>query len=483
MVYTYKWKYEEKDLFIDKKQRIYPILDLILYRVCSTDYNDLYSYDGMVMPRSNYKRNIRKKYRGVIKYYYNYLINRKKILKRDENKNNILFSDSIILSKRLTCLLEEVSLKCNIISWYRFEDERSLHGDEEIFKLRQKKKDQGKLYVGSSVQGDKIKTIVKDIYNAYTEIIVNNSKIEKNKLEVLYKKLNIAVDKRIKFLKKCLLKEGVEMFVTYNQCRIADLLIIMACNELNIWTKEIIHFLYFSRAYEHGYGTWNVREYSYRNLAMYVDESCQWCEAAAKAIIPVNKLGNNCVVSICGCPEITKKKLLCDYNSVIKKNEILFLVPEDYELEYEMSLENINMSFDEYRQYIYGEIKKCAKNNNVGIVVRCHPGTDEKRIKELEDNNFIISDCNSNINNIIAEYKYCIGGYTSALYLAKIYGASCYKFIHNMDEEGYAELGVKSIRIDEIENLKLQYEEARINDLWCREKCIDVNKVIEIPNK
>lgn len=460
---------------INRYKYIYPLVDLILYRVADGNYSELYAYDGMVFPKSNYKRNIRKKYRGIFKYFLSTL----KIHRYCSEKQRVLFSESIVQLNRLEEFNKLCYESCEAFAIYRYADFRANSNKTTYWKSKYRP-----VFFGSSVMGDKIKKNVCDLYVIFESIFASDTYREDDKknVEKLLCELERNVRKRVRNIKKIIKKERIDLFITYNQDRVADLLIIMACRELDVWTKEVLHYWYptarpFLRT--------DVCNDDYKHtLKMYANESCQWGDYRKELYRIKSRFEENILVTSVGCPEIC----LNDINVVkqIRKNytesNIIVFWPDEVDIVNDNYTKERNLNYLTYRLQLLHELKELSNKSGMNICIRIHPFCEfESEIKDaIEGYGFILVDSlNVPIRDSIAEARLAIGGVTSALYISKKYGLRSYCVVNDnysnrfMDEEG-----IKLISIKEISSIN--YKETSFVEPT---GSIDIKKVLSIPKK
>ena len=278
------------------------------------------------------------------------------------------------------------------------------------------------------------------------------------------RRLNDLLADRVDVIKRELVRKGIRQYVTCNQYRVEEIVIIEACRELGIVTKEWSH---------HSMCTFDIHLYEtpadsfisdLENLYIYTDYYFCWSEGDAKWI---RKYGNvepifdqEIEFPVAGSPEIHGDMAVTDGISEddSKKDCLCYLVITRY-----LDHRNDAEICDAHHR-ILEEIHKLAIKENLKVLVRYHPAQLfmmlDGDMELYEKFGFEVLDTTrESLLKMYADSKLCISCGTSGLVMAYNYGVKTYSVIipprGEFDFEG---TGIDEVSIEGISELKISDE-------------------------
>lgn len=437
------------DLYL-KYRNIYPLVRLLLSRMDFTQKSDekifgyFFSYDGGGLSEQRTIRGKAAFLSGLIPYIINSFKNTKR--KKEEK---ILISDTLLNSERYSyfqreCLKNKQVIGISVVLNHRIS--------------KHVKKYTRSMNMGVSITGGRLKKEILKTYRLLVNIYEKKSTCQEH-YEIINEQfavLDRLFQRRLNVIKRQLLKNNVRLYITCNQYRIEEILLITACHELGIRTKEWSH---------HAYSTLHINlrknEGAFSdgdNRFVYADEMCVWDKAD---IVWLKKydtieglLESDVKISVVGSPEIEKstvQKEICKYK---RKNQIAFFVPS-------ISPKNLaeNSQLEKRKQEIFYQLFNLSKKNNMKVIVRYHPGVDLKKLEsdmnlckkygfEVDDNS------RDSFVKIISSSKAVLGYHSASLVVAYNYGAKSYSInLYHKEKFDFCGVPIHEVEINEIGNI------------------------------
>lgn len=286
----------------------------------------------------------------------------------------------------------------------------------------------------------------------------------------LYDKLRLEVRKDIDRLKKKLLEYNVWEYITISTQSLFELLIITACKECQITTKEIVHCSYacISPNYEimmqkniftEYLYLWNESEVKY--FRKYKNYCCYMYPAVCMKVI--------------GSPEVCYEDARKALEKFPTEKRVTLFVPsyvmflDRHYVKYESGQEVICA---EKRAVIYEKIYRAVRRSGMQLYLRYHPGEPKEIIAYEEDIRkklglICISPYDETIEQCVCKSHSVFGSTTSALVVACIYGTKCYDFRISDEVVDYCDMGVMDICLENIDSLDFKPYEKSIRRDYC----------------
>ena len=472
---------------ISKYCDIFPIIDLILFRVCDGEYGELFSFD--YEKPSKVRNRIEVKELMFIRFLRKLHFSEKI---RDVNDiykqtHNVLVSDSLLLSERNDSLVEAISKRVQICCFSYSIEKSFLYkiGLVAIGRSKRKERIENKLnkfkgiYVEKSVIGNQLKIQVARTYYLFKELLDNEIVIDLNNKEVSDCLDSLAELVRGKIEDICTMLENnnIDLYITYNQLRLVDLLCIMSCKKMGIFTKEINHYSYFSVDYRY----WEphyIKDYYKRQLIVYSDENCQWGNVEQQNAKLSPDCNANAIITSVGCPEIC----LEDLQNELREDKVLLFIPSSIELKILEKEIGRTVKIEE----IIRQVSRFSHNNNCKLYLRYHPRFRPSRMDLAMFKKYDVKLCgkeSQDLKNMLKTCKYAFGGISSATMIAMYYGVNTYKYIDGGDADLLKELNIDTVELEKIPYMIVEYKDYHIDKLeWRKKWCVNIEKILEVRN-
>lgn len=434
-----------------KYRSIYPLVRLLLSRMDFVQKSDedilgyFFSFDGGALSE---QRTIREKI-AFLSGLIPYSINSFKNIKRKKEKK-ILISDTLLNSERYPyfqkkCLINKQVIGISVVLNHRISK-------------RVKKKYTRSMNMGVSITGRKLKKEILKTYRLLLDIYENGCTCQEH-FKIVNEEfavLNRLLQQRLNVIKRELRKNNVGLYITCNQYRIEEILLITACYELGIKTKEWSHHAYSTL---HIDPRKNAEVFSDGdNRFVYADEMCVWNRAD---IVWLKKydtieglLKTDVKINVAGSPEIERFAVQEELYKHKRENLIAFFVP---------SISPRNLAKDEQlekkKQEIFCRLYELSQKNNLKVIVRYHPGVDVKKLKSdmtlCKKYGFEIDDNSRNsFVKIISSAKAVFGCHSAALVVAYNYGAKSYSInLYHKKEFDFCGVPINEVEIEEIDKI------------------------------
>lgn len=460
----------------EKYEKILPIIDLVIYYVSYDLYYELFGYDGLPPETKPTMRQQIDELWGIYGYFLHKL-RTALYLKSTKKKKKVLCSDTVLLLDRYNGFIDSLSDACDIYSVMRYGDcRRTLQKKNDP--LAERKKRFHQIYIGKNVEGKKLKQLIRMLYLRFMELKEEEKTCAEipEEIDQLLFFIQKQVGNRVNRLKRKMKKKKIDMFITINQQRIKDIICIMACHELKIWTKEISHFSSFSYFQKPVRQT--VAEHKNDIITMYVDESCQWSEWDKESLKIRNIYNRPLLVSVVGCVELSKETIKKKIANQKRENIIVFFTWNEL-VEYDP--ESHLICDENFKIAVYEKIAKLAEKYNYKVYVRRHPNIPLKKyeISLIEKYGFYVCPNTSNdLEMLLCKAKVAIGGGSSALIKARYCGLKCFNIIDQNDKEKNERANISLINWNNIDQIIIDDLAEIVVDYG---DFIDIEKVLEFP--
>lgn len=447
-----------------KYDDIWPVIKLILYRIDASGKSGLFSYDGTWPENTSVKGRVLRPIRAFF-----YFI--KKCTSPSVAADGIYASDTLLESDRYKGLLKELYEKHNIIGSCAFYnvDKESVSKKGE---LEKKIWDSRRLFFCESVSGNAVKLGAENTYDLFLRLI-QESKVcedEKARVDDTLKELRRAVLCRLEEIGAYLQKEKVKCFITTNQYNLRDVITIMACRKVGIWTKELSHHQNCTIALEE----WSMTDYVFQERPFScVNESCQWSEADQEYCLKhkrVTALYGDLRYNVVGCPEVAKSEYIKNSSAYCKENAVLIFMPTLYFFAqkeagslHEPTQEDFQRAADGIK-VLLEKICVWAKRSRATVYVKYHPSESKVRIdadREIIDAcGFTVISTRAEFVKAVCESRIAIGCATSALSVALTYGCKCYDIMMKETKTfDFCGINITQIKLDDIDDISFDIDE------------------------
>lgn len=458
---------------IDEYDDIMPILRLILYR------SGIRGKEGIFGTRERGKL-------YFIRTIWYYCLKVRHLFEKKEK--SVLLSEQIVCLDRYDLLLYNILNKNCITIMAKYNCPLRREPKETVVALKKKSQ---KLYVGDSVPGKKLSIVVEETYDLLNAIILKkeNCSSYEEECRSLFEKLRKISQKRIKKIRKELKREGVQGFITNNQYNLTDVVLLMACDQEKILTKELRHHSDMVVSIDD-------RQCSKRNNAgfiensvfSYVDQILLWSEYEKKYWKKYIHLDDISLKKVCcivaGCPEMLDDELLKLKKMYPKRDAITVFVPSHSMYIKDPAKKKITENdlalAKESRKQIFAAVEQYAAKNGVKeIYVRYHPYEDERFIKndeEITKNYNVLSATREDFYKAMCVSKVVIGTTSSSLAVALLFGCKCISLMLKEEKYDFCGAPIASMTIEQIASNEEGMGEVVQN---CA-KGIDISKLLGI---
>lgn len=453
----------------NKYDRILSILLLIEYRTFCSGIHALFGDETS-------------KFKNIIKFLLYILVKLLRFIsninfnKFNINKKNILLSNTFWQNPRYASLLLEASCKYSLTGFFDKNIIDSMFKNDLFSWLKlQKFRNIGINH--KDIFDSELRKSVTDVYNLY-DAYKNNLSVNIDKLIMSIDKMNSVLSNKIEIIKKILLTNSIADYITINQFNLFDQLIIISCNELNIKTKNLIHYLEFA--------DYDIMEFTSCRVHLL------WCEENANMEKKFSKyvfgLSPKKIESV-GCPEVTFNILSNYKKNNVKKSITLFVPDSTYMYLWgKCTRDEINASSNNFVKLViemwfelFKIIHQLALKYGFNVIVKYHPGENAKCLhiaKEFERKfDFIRSNNFQNsLYDICSKSIYSFGYNSSALYIARVFGNYCFNIkLNNTLFSDLSSYGIQSISINELQNLELNM----LTKKYCNDLCFSFIKAFK----
>ena len=309
-----------------------------------------------------------------------------------------------------------------------------------------------------SVSGDKLRKAVLRwlefcvvLYNNQQTCLADMQKADAL-LSVMESEFKKRVDYAVKELKKC----TPNLYITINQYNLRDMVMISACRELGIKTKQMEH--HASRFMHNIASTEGIDRFC------FVDEICCWSESEEDFHKNVYKyecfpFTDKPIISTVGNPEVLYKDALKATVDNPEAKRVTFMVSgllnKTSEAEVEKQLS--------HRNKIFENLKKLSEKHNVKILVRYPPGVDKdfkaKEEQKLKEMGFDISPSDrGSLMSDIGGSNIIVGTISSVLGVSALMGKQVYQIASENEKYYITDKNIISISPEEICNIDISVQ-------------------------
>ena len=385
-----------------------------------------------------------------IAYMPSYLINKYTIRSRVPDK--ILVSDTLLLSDRYSFFQQECVKNVRIAGLSLLYNHYSLAGHKGIKYNRCVSL--GK-YVIDPITIKQILIVYDLMRKAYLD---RKACVEVPGYITGVKTLDDLLAKRVEQIKKELLRNGISQYITCNQYRIEEIVIIEACRELGIATKEWSH---------HSMCTFDIHLYETpddsfitdrENFYIFTDYFCCWNKGDVNWISKYGHVepvfGQDIKYPAVGSPELYADMVVDDGGE--ERDHICYLVLTHYD----DGRHDEEIYEAHYR--ILDELYTLSQRTGLKVFVRYHPSEyasrTDREMELYERYGFELLDSSrESLDRMYKSSKVCISSGTSALILSYNYGLRTYSV--DVEAKGtfdYTGTPIIQIGIDDIAELDLE---------------------------
>lgn len=439
----------------NKYRELLPILQLIDYRIETRGKEGLFTYDGEYSETYSLMT-ICKNSIKYIEYCG------KRIFDCRKREKQSLLSDTFFTLNRYDDVLTEIFKKekvcavitaqdCDIRNYYRC---RGL--DAERLKRRL-------VYLGESVAGFKLKLIIEKWFDFFSSLREERATCEACIVvaDRLLGQMQKESRRRIKKIKKELMRNKINLYITINQYNLRDLLIILACKEAGIISRQLLHYSNCiieipleekvqSKQYVNELFVWDKSEKMY--IEKYFD------------IIPI--VASECRVDVAGCPELSYNVVSGNKLLWNRKNAIILFVPsytvflgEDYR---RIENEKDRKILQVHKKPIFDGIHLLAEREHLEVYLRYYPNESDVYIKDDEDiiHSYgfkMLSDSREDLTKGLCWSKAAFSCMSSVLISALAYGCTCFSIDLQNRKYDFCGLDIHSVTPENISLVSINY--------------------------
>ncbi len=429
----------------------YPVLRLLVERVASGIEDEKRLY-GLFFANNGPDFNKYGSLRMWLEYITRlpaYLLNR--LTRKSHTPDTILVSDTILMSDRYAYFQQECLKNDRITGLSMIFNHYSLTGHRKKYN---RYVSLGKYIVGPEIfrKLTKIFNLVRKAYGGKCACtLISGYTDEVKELDEL---LKVCVER----IKKELIRNNVCQYITCNQYRIEEVVIIEACRELGIITKEWSH---------HSMCSFDIHIFEtpddcfisdLESLYIFTDRYCVWSEGDSLWITRYGHIdpvfGQEVTYPAVGSPELNKE-MIADIAGDGELDHICYLVLTHYD----DGRRDKEIYEAHYR--VLDELNKFSQRTGLKVYVRYHPSEYASRTdKEMEIYDrygFELLDTSREaLENMYKNSKACISSGTSALILSYNYGIPTYSV--EVEAKGtfdYSGTPIRQIEIEDIADLDI----------------------------
>ena len=390
-------------------------------------------------------------------------------------KKAVMLSSTFVHNPRYTATLAEIKKLCDVTHILSVCDVRP-QIDRKGVRMNSMHYTVHPVIFEGSVSGAKLKKCVLDAAELLAACVKNGESCtaHREKAEQVLSALQKEYKKRISLLKNTLSRYEIERYITINQFSLREVMLIDACRQLGIPTRQMEHHAswcmhpsnrpvpIYRYAYTDSFGCWSDSDLKFhQNFYEYQPMFGQKVE--------LYTIGN---------PETNFEKANAEYAKYAPENKIVYMVSGIMD-ENDEKLFNTNF---EMQQRIFAQLKKLGEKTGWDVLVRFPPAINPKMMAKctpiLEEAGIKVSpSVAGTLMEDMCTSRVVFGTISSVLSTAVIMGRKVYRIVAEGFEPLYTEEEITSVAIDEI---------ADIADDWSsyplalkKEQFIDYNLLLK----
>lgn len=323
-------------------------------------------------------------------------------------------------------------------------------------------------FLGFSVSGFRLKKLC----SVYCKYWIQSKRCGEHVDSLLIEKLFDGIEKeflkRKKKVKKWLKDKNIDAFVTINQFKLRDLIIIEACHDLGIKTINMDHAV-MQIAASQSVKSVPIKSINFTELVLVCNSNEEdFRNRHFDYYNPVYCMGQS--ITSCGFLELTYEYAIECLKKYRASKRIVYM---ESGWSVDFCEKGFESSYEEYRKKVLYQLKELSDRTGYKVRVRYRPywreerRTNEKKI--LDDYGFEISESiPQNLMQDVVESYVVISEISNVLFTSSILGRKTYMIVEKGNNCCVLDKRINTVNVDDISELKL-------DDILYKEVDIDKN--------